>query len=156
MKTICELLGKHAIGEWQDLGGGVYRVICPECGVAGIITIPEVRQDIIEALNEEQTIGLTICDIRNHSPESEIIVIDNKSTDGSFERLNDLSDIKLIQTDYNCGFPRANNIALKNAQGQYFILLNNDTELLNDALSIMVEFMKEHHDSLYVQWIMGE
>ena len=77
----------------------------------------------------------------------EIIVVDNKSTDGSFEILSELGSIILVQADYNCGFPRANNIALNHARGQYFILLNNDTELLNDALSLMVEFMREHPEA---------
>lgn len=77
----------------------------------------------------------------------EIIVVDNKSIDDSVERLSEADGITLIQAPYNSGFTRASNVQLREARGEYFILLNNDTELLNDALSILVEFMREHSEA---------
>lgn len=77
----------------------------------------------------------------------EIIVVDNKSVDDSVKRLLEVDGITLIQASYNSGFTRASNVQLREAHGEYFILLNNDTELLNDALSIMVEFMREHPEA---------
>ncbi len=77
----------------------------------------------------------------------EIIIIDNKSTDDSVMMLNNLKNIIFIEADYNCGFSRGNNLGIKEAKGDYIILLNNDTELINDALSIMVDFMKNHPDA---------
>ena len=74
----------------------------------------------------------------------EIIVVDNKSTDNSISILSKLNNITLIQAEYNCGFSRGNNIALKKASGKYCILLNPDTILKNNALKVLFDFMELH------------
>ena len=74
----------------------------------------------------------------------EIIVVDNKSTDESLQILEIIKDIEVIKSDYNSGFSRGNNLALKKAKGKYSILLNNDTELKNNALKILYNFMESH------------
>jgi len=74
----------------------------------------------------------------------EIIVVDNKSTDDSLQILEKIKDINLIKSDYNSGFSRGNNLALKRAKGKYCILLNNDTELKNNAFKILYNFMESH------------
>ncbi len=58
----------------------------------------------------------------------EIIFIDNASTDGSVNFVKQHHpDIKLIQNDENVGFAGGNNIGYKHSEGQYILLLNNDT-----------------------------
>lgn len=74
----------------------------------------------------------------------EILVVDNKSTDNSLDMLNNINNITLIKADYNCGFSRANNLALRKAKGKYCILLNNDTALKNNAFKILFDFMELH------------
>lgn len=57
--------------------------------------------------------------------------------------------IIFIRNDENLGFARGNNIALKFIKkigGQYALLLNNDTEIENDALSGMFSFMTSSQD----------
>ena len=58
--------------------------------------------------------------------------------------LETIKDIEVIKSDYNSGFSRGNNLALKKAKGKYSILLNNDTELKNNALKILYNFMESH------------
>jgi GT2 family glycosyltransferase len=58
----------------------------------------------------------------------EIIVVDNNSEDESESLITGLfPKVKWINTGYNSGFARANNIGIKNAIGNYILLLNSDT-----------------------------
>ncbi|MDO9050582.1 MAG: glycosyltransferase family 2 protein [Methylotenera sp.] len=61
----------------------------------------------------------------------EIIVVDNASTDNSIEVIESFapSNLKLIKSMDNLGFGRANNLAVKYANGDYILLLNPDTSL---------------------------
>ncbi|RED65943.1 bifunctional glycosyltransferase family 2 protein/class I SAM-dependent methyltransferase [Cohnella lupini] len=67
--------------------------------------------------------------IRNHTIPGtyELIVVDNASTDGTVEWLNQDDDIKTILNSENMGFPAGCNQGMKAASGQYLLLLNNDT-----------------------------
>lgn len=56
----------------------------------------------------------------------DVYVVDNGSTDGSIEYLEDMDWIKLIKNDSNLGFVRGNNIAIRQIPEGDVILLNND------------------------------
>lgn len=75
-----------------------------------------------------------------------IIVLDNASTDGSLEELKDHwgghSQVQIVSLEENYGFSRANNegIRMSAEQGaEYFLLLNNDTEIETDAIEHMLK-----------------
>lgn len=75
----------------------------------------------------------------------EIIVVDSASTDDSVTMLKrDYPQIKLIEQRENVGFTRGNNIGLETSVGRYILLLNPDTEVLDDALEKMIEYMETH------------
>ena len=105
----------------------------------------------------------------------EIFVVDNASTDGSAEMVREkFSQVKLIENKENLGFAKANNQAIKQAEGEFVLLLNPDTEILNgrchdnheiaasprtfikkcgtprndrsNALEKMIDFMRTHPD----------
>lgn len=76
----------------------------------------------------------------------EIIVIDNKSTDGSVESLKKTKGIRLILNMDNVGFSKANNQGIVKSSGRYILLLNSDTYLLEDSLGKMVEWMDKNHE----------
>jgi GT2 family glycosyltransferase len=74
-----------------------------------------------------------------------IIVVDNKSTDGSARKIKDKHpDVLLILSETNVGFATANNLAIAKARGEYVLLLNNDTVLRNDALTLLARFLAEN------------
>lgn len=77
----------------------------------------------------------------------EIIVVDNASDDGSVDVLKEkFPEVKLIINEKNIGFGAANNLALKEAKGKYFLLLNPDTIIREDTLTKMIEFFETHPD----------
>jgi N-acetylglucosaminyl-diphospho-decaprenol L-rhamnosyltransferase len=77
--------------------------------------------------------------------ETEILVVDSASTDGSVEMIrNDFPQIQLMAQSENVGFTRGNNLALQVAEGQFHLLLNPDTVIMGDALQQMMNFLETH------------
>lgn len=77
----------------------------------------------------------------------EIFVVDNASIDGSVEMVKkEFPQVNLIASDKNLGFAKANNLALKQAQGDYILFLNPDTIVLPETLPAMLKFMDENKD----------
>lgn len=67
----------------------------------------------------------------------EVIVADNGSSDGSLEMVRaEFPSVQVMETGGNIGFGRANNLALSNASGRAYCLLNSDAEVLPGALSL--------------------
>ena len=78
--------------------------------------------------------------------ETEIFVVDNHSQDGSVEHLQKVfaDRITLIDSNHNLGFARANNMAIRQAEGDYVLLLNPDTFVTEDSLQQVLDFMDTH------------
>ena len=77
----------------------------------------------------------------------EVIVVDGASSDGSAAMVGEVFPwVKLIACNENIGFPRGNNLGLAKASGRYLLLLNPDTEIKQDALSVMVKYLTQHQD----------
>ena len=76
-----------------------------------------------------------------------IIVVDNNSCDGSYERLKEENpDCVILQAGQNKGFSAGNNIGIRYALengADYVMMLNNDTEVAADFLDIMVSRANE-------------
>lgn len=78
----------------------------------------------------------------------EIFVVDNASRDGSVDMVRALfPEVCLIINPENRGFAAANNQALRLAKGQYFLFLNPDTIIHDNALTTMVQFMEKHPEA---------
>lgn len=81
----------------------------------------------------------------------EVIVVDNKSTDGSASLLKDFKpgkfEFSLIENGSNSGFAKGNNLGVEKAKGEYVLLLNSDTEVTRGALDDMVDFAMKNSDS---------
>lgn len=72
----------------------------------------------------------------------EIIVLDNASTDGSADALEQEfgSRLTLIRSLDNLGFAGGNNAAAEHASGEYLLLLNPDTVVLDGAIDTVMDF----------------
>ena len=78
---------------------------------------------------------------------TEIIVIDNNSSDDSVSVLKKLTTVKLITNSTNSGFGRANNQGIKKARGNYLLLLNSDTVILHSAVSQSLNWLSTHPEA---------
>ncbi len=78
----------------------------------------------------------------------EVYVVDNNSVDGSVEMVAERFPwVKLIANRENTGFSKANNQAMRIAEGEYVLLLNPDTVVEEDTFEKVVRFMDEHPDA---------
>jgi len=74
----------------------------------------------------------------------EIILVDNNSTDTSVEYVkNTYPAITIIKLNDNYGFAEPNNIGAKNAKGDLFLFLNNDTEVEPNFIGEMVKVLQQ-------------
>jgi N-acetylglucosaminyl-diphospho-decaprenol L-rhamnosyltransferase len=88
---------------------------------------------VAQSLNEEKGRRLSV----------ETVVVDNASVDGSAEMLrSEFPQVQLIANEENVGFTAGNNQGLAVSDGRYALLLNPDTELVDDALGEMVGFVE--------------
>lgn len=77
--------------------------------------------------------------------DSEVFVVDNHSSDGSIEYLKPrFPKVIFIESNHNLGFARANNMAIRQAEGQYVLLLNPDTFVGEQTIKQAIEFMDQH------------
>lgn len=79
----------------------------------------------------------------------EILLIDNASTDGSIRQLKedfiDQQDfIHIIENNANLGFGKANNIGMKASWGDYILLLNSDTVVVDDCLEKCLDYIEQN------------
>ncbi len=76
--------------------------------------------------------------------EFELIVVDNASSDGSAEAIRaEFPQIRLMTLQDNLGFAAANNLAVKEASGNYLLLLNPDTLLQNSSIDRLMAFARQ-------------
>ena len=86
--------------------------------------------------------------IYKHTSKSlryEILVIDNNSNDGSIDAIkSQFSEVKIYQNTENIGFSKAVNQGAETAIGKYIFILNPDTKLIEDSISILFTFLEKH------------
>lgn len=76
----------------------------------------------------------------------ELTVLDNASGDGSADAIRaEFGDrLRLMASAENLGFAAGNNRAAENARGEYLLLLNPDTVVLDGAIDRLIEFARKH------------
>lgn len=85
--------------------------------------------------------------------EWEVVVVDNASSDDSVKMLKAYKKshpegVTLIENSRNLGFGRANNQAVRDSRGKYTLLLNSDTEILDNAIGKLYEYYSKHEDTV--------
>jgi len=81
-------------------------------------------------------------------PDSTAIVIDNASTDGSADAIQEAyPHAKVIRLEQNLGFGRANNAGLDATDSEFVLLLNPDVILGEGCVATLAEFLADHPDA---------
>lgn len=105
---------------------------------------------VVVSYNSAKTIGdclFSLQKYRTKTIKSEIVVVDNASTDESAELIkNRFPDVTLIENPENIGFGRANNIGMAAAPAEHYYLHNSDAYLQDDILDEVVGMLKENPD----------
>ncbi|MDE7402043.1 MAG: glycosyltransferase, partial [Muribaculaceae bacterium] len=102
---------------------------------------------IIVNYNTSKLVNDAIDSVIRHTAgiDYEIIVVDNATEDLS-QTLKEYSNpkIRTIQLSENVGFGQANNAALEIASGRNILFLNPDTKILNNAVTILSDYLDNH------------
>jgi GT2 family glycosyltransferase len=81
------------------------------------------------------------------SRSTEIIVVDNASSDGSPEMVEgQFPRVRLIRNRENLGFAKANNIGIRESTGRYVALVNSDIKVLGNCLDPLAHYLDQHPD----------
>lgn len=68
----------------------------------------------------------------------QIIVVDNGSVDGSLAIVKEkYKEVLLVENGRNVGYSAANNIGIRFMEGEYVVIMNNDTELERSCITAM-------------------
>lgn len=113
---------------------------------------PKLTSIIILTCNQLEYTKKCVESIQKHTPQPhEIIFVDNGSTDGTREYIEQLASdhehIQLILNEKNLGFAAGNNQAIQKAGGDYLLLLNNDTVVTEKWLGTLIQHLNESPDT---------
>ncbi|MGB2604006.1 MAG: glycosyltransferase family 2 protein [Candidatus Sulfotelmatobacter sp.] len=115
--------------------------LCPRpktgLAVSVVIVVWNAKKYVLECLGS----------LREHCAQScsEIIVVDNASTDGTPELIEELyPEFKLIRNQENLGFAKANNIGIAASSGDYVCLVNSDVKFTSDCIASLQQYLDEN------------
>jgi len=74
----------------------------------------------------------------------QIIIVDNASNDRSIDEITEkYPEVVYVNSPENLGFAGGNNLGLKQAQGEFILFLNNDTEVTDGFLEPLLMKLRE-------------
>lgn len=108
---------------------------------------------VVLAWNGGDEVKAFVESFRQHPPKvpTELIMVDNASTDGTVEMLEEFESekhpknvtVKLICNRENLGYAKGNNTALPHITGEYTLFLNQDIVLTEGTIDTLVEFLDQ-------------
>lgn len=98
--------------------------------------------------NNEKQIKDYLIALKKALPEvSEVIIVDNHSSDHTAELVEKEKWLKLIKNKSNLGFGSGCNIGAKHSHCEYILFLNPDTVLEYDSLEKLINFAQSHPEA---------
>jgi GT2 family glycosyltransferase/glycosyltransferase involved in cell wall biosynthesis len=110
-------------------------------GVAvSTIIVNHERRDLLRMCLESLERALRVVD-----EETELIVVDNGSRDGSVEHVQEhFPNVRVVALDRNEGFAGGIARGIAEARGEWIAVFNNDTTVEPDAVAVMLEAGRSH------------
>jgi N-acetylglucosaminyl-diphospho-decaprenol L-rhamnosyltransferase len=101
---------------------------------------------VVVSFNTRQLLERCLASLdRSAGVTLKVVVVDNASADGSADMVRErFPRVELREPGGNLGFAAANNVALRDLDTPFVLLLNPDTEVVDDAAAALVRFLKEH------------
>ena len=103
---------------------------------------------VIPSWNTRELLRACLKTVREaDKPETEVIVVDNGSADGSADMVaEEFPEVRLERNAANEGFAKGCNQGMRLARGRWILLLNADTEVAPDALQLLIGFLESHSE----------
>ena len=101
---------------------------------------------VVVSYNTRELLRDCLLSILQHAPAgTEVIVVDNASTDGSAELVRtEFPTVRIIANTRNLGYPKAVNQGLGLGSGDYFLVLNADVRLTRGTVKALSTYMEAH------------
>jgi GT2 family glycosyltransferase len=97
--------------------------------------------------NVRDLLDRCLASIRSDGLQLETIVVDNASSDDSVTLVRSkYPDVVVIANSINRGFTGGNNQGIRATHGRYVLVLNPDTEIVDDALDRLAAYLDDHTD----------
>ena len=106
---------------------------------------------VILNYNGRDFLNQFIPNLITYTPEAEIIVADNASTDDSLEVLKAFREVKVVTLPKNYGYAGGYNQALKQIDADYYALVNSDIEVTDNWLPPLISFLENNTEYASVQ-----
>lgn len=120
------------------------------------MTIFENEKDITASIvtyNSKDEIDILMKSLEKTSyfQNMTVYVIDNASLDGTAEYIeSNYPWARVIKSEENLGFGRGHNLAIKNVQSKYHIIVNPDISVLDRTIEDAIEYISSHDDVVVV------
>jgi N-acetylglucosaminyl-diphospho-decaprenol L-rhamnosyltransferase len=104
---------------------------------------------VIVAYRCEALLRDCLASLREHPPErpTAIHVVDNASRDGTAQMVErEFPEVRLTEAGSNLGFSAANNLAIRDSNAEYVLVLNPDTRITAGALDRPLAVMDERSE----------
>lgn len=99
---------------------------------------------IIVTYNNQTEIKTLLGSLLKYQPKnSEVIVVDNSSSDNTKAVVREFKEVKLVESG-NLGFAKGSNLGVDSSTGEYLLFLNPDTEIKDTSVDLLLSFIKAH------------
>jgi len=94
--------------------------------------------------------------LKSNFKNFEIIVVDNVSKDNSHKKCKEkFHEINLIENHENLGYCEGNNVGIKNAKGEFLIILNPDTIVDSNWINELIQAYEKFGEGFYQPKILA-
>ena len=98
---------------------------------------------IVPVFNEQNSVAETIAQIKKYVPQAQIIVVDDCSTDKSFE-IAQATGVKVVKHEYNKGYGAALKTGLREAENEYIGIIDADGSYLPSEIPKLLDFIDNY------------